>query len=153
LRRRSDVSLEQDKAPRAFGRDELALFSSKFGPGDADYEGFHGHSGPSERFPAKACPGLNPGWAPVRVKKTPQDKKLTPPLRFNRNGDGSSAETREGSRKGPLILWDEALSAGRLERGAQLQRFLSRAERTDHGAVNDPLVGQIGTLDHRIVSS
>jgi hypothetical protein len=23
-----------------------------------------------ERFQAKACPGLDPGWKPVRVKKT-----------------------------------------------------------------------------------
>jgi len=29
----------------------------------------------SERFPAKACAGLDPGWIPVRVKKTRQIKK------------------------------------------------------------------------------
>src|SRR5207237_9284259 len=29
-----------------------------------------------ERFRAKACPGLDPGWVPVRVKKTRQNKKL-----------------------------------------------------------------------------
>jgi hypothetical protein len=34
-----------------------------------------------ERFPAKACPGLDPGWIPVRVKKTRQNKKLS--LRFD----------------------------------------------------------------------
>jgi hypothetical protein len=28
-----------------------------------------------ERFPAKAGPGLDPGWVPVRVKKTRQTKK------------------------------------------------------------------------------
>src|SRR5438552_19000275 len=27
-----------------------------------------------ERFQAKACPGLDPGWIPVRVKKTRQNK-------------------------------------------------------------------------------
>src|SRR5215471_17018774 len=27
-----------------------------------------------KRFRAKACPGLDPGWAPVRVKKTRQNK-------------------------------------------------------------------------------
>jgi len=27
-----------------------------------------------ERFPAKACPGRDPGWIPVRVKKTRQNK-------------------------------------------------------------------------------
>jgi hypothetical protein len=31
-----------------------------------------------ERFQAKACPGLDPGWIPVRVKKTRQNKKLEP---------------------------------------------------------------------------
>ena len=31
-----------------------------------------------ERFQAKACPGLDPGWIPVRVKKTRQIKKLEP---------------------------------------------------------------------------
>jgi len=39
-----------------------------------------------ERFPAKACPGLDPGWIPVRVKKTRQDKEIELPFRFNRNG-------------------------------------------------------------------
>src|SRR5580700_8720067 len=34
-----------------------------------------------ERFPAM--------WAPVRVKKTPQNKKLEPPFRSNRNGKDS----------------------------------------------------------------
>jgi hypothetical protein len=28
-----------------------------------------------ERFPAKACPGRDPGWIPVRVKKTRQNNK------------------------------------------------------------------------------
>jgi hypothetical protein len=27
-----------------------------------------------KRFQAKACPGLDPGWIPVRVKKTRQNK-------------------------------------------------------------------------------
>jgi hypothetical protein len=30
------------------------------------------------RFQAKACPGLDPGWKPVRVKKTHQIKNLEP---------------------------------------------------------------------------
>jgi hypothetical protein len=29
-----------------------------------------------ERFPAKACPALDAGWIPVRVKKTRQNKRL-----------------------------------------------------------------------------
>src|SRR6202161_543858 len=35
-------------------------------------------SGQLERFRAKACPGLDPGWIPVRVKKTRQNKNLEP---------------------------------------------------------------------------
>jgi hypothetical protein len=31
-----------------------------------------------ERFPAKACPALDTGWIPVRVKKTRQNKKYSP---------------------------------------------------------------------------
>ena len=31
-----------------------------------------------ERFQAKACPGLDPGWRPVRVKKTRQIENLEP---------------------------------------------------------------------------
>jgi hypothetical protein len=34
-----------------------------------------------KRFQAKACPGLDPGWTPVRVKKTRQIKNLE--LRFD----------------------------------------------------------------------
>jgi hypothetical protein len=30
---------------------------------------------PLERFRAKACPGLDPGWIPVRVKKTRQNNR------------------------------------------------------------------------------
>jgi hypothetical protein len=41
-----------------------------------------------KRFPAKACPGLDPGWIPARVKKTDQNKKIEPPFRFHRNGKG-----------------------------------------------------------------
>jgi hypothetical protein len=44
---------------------------------------FYAKTGPvSERFQAT--------WAPVRVKKTRQNKKIEPPFRFNRNGKGSS---------------------------------------------------------------
>jgi quinol monooxygenase YgiN len=31
-----------------------------------------------ERFRAKACPGLDPGWKPVRIKKTRQIRNLEP---------------------------------------------------------------------------
>jgi hypothetical protein len=30
------------------------------------------------RFRAKACPGLDPGWISVRLKKTRQNKNLEP---------------------------------------------------------------------------
>src|SRR6267378_2725897 len=43
-----------------------------------------------ERFRAKACPALDAGWVPVRVKKTRQKKKRESPFRFDRNGKGSS---------------------------------------------------------------
>jgi hypothetical protein len=42
-----------------------------------------------KRFPAKACPALDAGWIPVRVKKTCQIKEAELPFRFNRNGKGS----------------------------------------------------------------
>jgi hypothetical protein len=35
-------------------------------------------NGPLKRFRAKACPALDAGWIPVRVKKTRQDKNLEP---------------------------------------------------------------------------
>jgi hypothetical protein len=36
-----------------------------------------------ERFPAKACPALDAGWIPVRMKKTRQNqiKEIKPPAR------------------------------------------------------------------------
>src|SRR6202521_2875336 len=43
-----------------------------------------------ERFRAKACPGLAPGWAPVRVRKTRESENLELPFRFNRNGSSSA---------------------------------------------------------------
>ena len=45
---------------------------------------------PLERFRAK--------WAPVRVKKTRQNKNLEPPFRFNRNGKGSRVSTSDSWR-------------------------------------------------------
>ncbi|WP_275185754.1 hypothetical protein [Bradyrhizobium sp. CSA112] len=35
-------------------------------------------NGAPMRFPAKASPGLDPGWGPVRVKETRQIKNLEP---------------------------------------------------------------------------
>jgi hypothetical protein len=42
-----------------------------------------------ERFQAKACPALDAGWKPVRVKKTRQIKNLEPtPYDFARVDHG-----------------------------------------------------------------
>src|SRR5713101_10128327 len=55
------------------------------------------------RFQAKACPGLDPGWEPVRVKTTRQNKK------------------REETPHGNRIFRDALASAGvRIERGSRL---------------------------------
>ena len=40
-------------------------------------------------FSSEACPGLDPGGVPVRVKKTRQNKSGAP-FRCNRNGKGPS---------------------------------------------------------------
>ena len=46
-------------------------------------------NGAPARFPAKAGPGLDPGWGPVRARKTRPHQKSGAPFRFNRNGKGS----------------------------------------------------------------
>ena len=47
-----------------------------------------------ERFQAKACPGLDPGWIPVRVKKTRQNKKIEREIRASRSqSDATNAWT------------------------------------------------------------
>jgi hypothetical protein len=51
--------------------------SDGFGVNSIDRAGDCGLTRP-EPFRAKACPGLDPGWKPVRVKKTRQIKKLEP---------------------------------------------------------------------------
>src|SRR5229473_4141792 len=57
--------------------------------------------------------------------------------------------TTQGSRKRPLIPLDDALPTGSLQVAAELRRFIGRAERTDHGAVVDALVAEVGALDQR----
>jgi hypothetical protein len=64
-----------------------------------------------ERFQAKACPGLDPGWKPVRIKKTRQIKKLEP--RFDSIEAGLEAPTSRCRRaraeramsENPFSLW------------------------------------------------
>src|SRR5471030_1503311 len=56
--------------------------------------------------------------------------------------------TALGSRKRPLIPLDDALSARSFQAAAELQGFLARTERADHGAVVNSLVAEIGALDH-----
>jgi len=50
--------------------------------------------GTLERFRTKACPGLDPGWIPVRVKKARQDKKPEPGLDSIRAGSALINATR-----------------------------------------------------------
>src|SRR5258708_12937550 len=54
-----------------------------------------------------------------------------------------------GSRNPPLIPLDDALPAGGFQAAAELRGFVGRSERPHHGAVIDPFVAEIGTLDHR----
>src|ERR1700720_2222591 len=49
------------------------LLATRLGP-----SGTSGKSARLQRFRAKACPALDAGWIPVRVKKTRQNKRLEP---------------------------------------------------------------------------
>src|SRR5258708_8821871 len=60
-----------------------------------------------------------------------------------------SPRLSRGSRKPPLIPLDDALPAGGFQAAAELRGFVGRSERPHHGAVIDPFVAEIGTLDHR----
>src|SRR5882757_2500570 len=54
-----------------------------------------------ERFRAKAYPGLDPGWTPVRVKKTRQNKGIEPgsdSIRTDKSLGTSFARARGGCR-------------------------------------------------------
>ena len=56
-----------------------------------------------ERFQAKACPGLDPGWKPVRVKKTRQIKNREP--RFDSIEAEKALECRgEGYYRSTLVV-------------------------------------------------
>src|SRR5258708_5044172 len=84
------------------------------------------------RFQAKACPGLDPGWKPVRVKKTRQIKKLEP--RFD------SIETGlQGSSCLPCVQWRVNSRMQRRitmqQRGKLMQLLVAEALRLDrlHG--------------------
>src|SRR5712672_2799599 len=87
-----------------------------------------------ERFQAKACPGLDPGWGPVRVKKTRQIKNLEP--RFDsietRLAPGENSDVRSngfaaglrvgGARFCAFVLdghgaWPSALGPGNQPQG------------------------------------
>ena len=54
----------------------------------------------------------------------------------------------QGSRKRPLIPLDDALSAGSFQVAAELRGLIGRPERSDHGAVVDALVAEIGAFDY-----
>src|SRR5216684_1193430 len=67
-----------------------------------------------ERFQAKACPGLDPGWKPVRVKKTRQIKKLEPRFDSIETEEALAAPRRGWSpRCGVLVRARSALSSAR----------------------------------------
>ena len=53
------------------------------------------------------------------------------------------------SAEDDLILLDDALPAGTFQIAAELGRLFGGSERTDHGAVIDPLVAEIGALNDR----
>src|ERR1700722_11017104 len=63
-------------------------------------------------LPAKACPALDAGGVPVRVRKTRQNKQTEPPFRFNRNGKGSSARDSTGIVRPGNLPHSGDLSAG-----------------------------------------
>ena len=78
-----------------------------------------------ERFQAKACPGLDPGWKPVRVKKTRQIKNREP--RFDSIEAEKALECRgEGYYRSTL---DVRVSAAKQQavRSAVLRLVLSVA--------------------------
>ena len=50
-------------------------------------------NGAPERFPAKACPGLDPGWGPVRARKTRHIKNPEP------RSDSIGTEKARGRRE------------------------------------------------------
>src|SRR6516164_1651586 len=72
----------------------------------------------------------------------------TPAMKAFMIGPNSPRPAR-GSRKGRLILLDDALAAGALQAAAELGGFLRCAEWPDHGAVVDALFPEVGTLDQR----
>ncbi len=57
--------------------------------------------------------------------------------------------TKSRSRKRPLILLDDALSAGGFQTAAELGGLVGRSERPDHGAVEDTLVAEVSAFDQR----
>src|ERR1700722_6069827 len=58
-----------------------------------------------ERFRAKACPGLDPGWIPVRVKKTRQNNNLEP----RSDSIGTEKALAFGEQDGHARFVDETL--------------------------------------------
>src|ERR1700733_7356044 len=61
-----------------------------------------------ERFRAKACPGLDPGWIPVRVKKTHQNKRLEPGSDSIRTDKALAPHDRSGAAEQPCQLLETA---------------------------------------------
>jgi hypothetical protein len=72
-----------------------------------------------EGFPAKACPGLDPGWTPVRVKKTRQTREIEPAFRFDRNGKERlcGGQARDAATGRPAAFSFASIAQGFLQRG------------------------------------
>src|SRR5713101_7137792 len=58
-------------------------------------------SGETRAFSSEACPALDAGWVPVRVKKTRQNKKIEP--RSDSNGTEKALGNQVGILVGPGI--------------------------------------------------
>src|ERR1700685_3556148 len=77
-----------------------------------------------ERFRAKACPGLDPGWIPVRVKKTRQNKNLEP------RPDSIGTEKALGRMAWVQIFWHILFLLRRHFRGVRLARNAPRTKQS-----------------------
>src|SRR5260370_24631514 len=81
------------------------------------------------RFQAKACPGLDPGWTPVRVKKTRQIKNPEP--RFD---SIETEKARLGWVGAPFGPWDPCG-----KNPATIPQSCHRDHRPDQGREGNPV--------------
>ena len=94
--------------PKSIQRAHRAAFRADIkrpgSPGRFGFAGFVATDGRRWRFRAKACPALDPGWPPVRVKTTHQKNRLYPAAAACRRREDSLAvsiaRTRSFGRNG-----------------------------------------------------